>query len=1046
MLRTLLPLTVVLASLASSASAQTIGLLVGDTTLLPVSAGARVAIPLRLDLRDASGAPALSSVTGTVTWGAARLTFDSVRSANAALTLTTNTGSAASGAITLTATAPSALAISGPLVTLHFTATASTGGTRVRFTPTAAGHGAQSALAALRLRALDLCVAPPGRWGDVNDDATVNVVDAQQVARFQVGLSVANATALAARGDVNADGRVSVIDAQQVARFSVGLSVSGRMNAVLYVEPTAASLGVSPGVAPVVRAGEALEVAGDPRDGAGASLAGCAPVIFSSDAPGVATVTPTGTLAGVAPGMAWVTATASSGRVQQRLLVRVANASGVRVGEQPIPGGESHACALATSGAAHCWGANWDGQLGDGTFTNRSAPVPVGGGQTFVAVTAGSRHSCGVTATGAAHCWGGNFVAQLGDGTFTARTTPVPVQGGVAFAQVASSATSGHSCGINTAGAAYCWGANGSSQLGDGTTTTRTTPVLVGGGMTWVQVVVGGGHSCGLTVTGAAYCWGDNWGGQVGDGSTTRRAAPTLVTGGRAFVALTAGHTHSCGLAADGTAYCWGDNGGGWLGDGTRTNRQGPTAVAGGQRFRALNTNGQTTCGVTVAGTASCWGQGYLGQLANGQPHDLAAPVTLPGGLSWRAVGGGNSFTCGVTSGGAPLCWGHNGFGAVGTGSFSNRTVPFAVAGAPALTSVSAGGNHACGLTAAGAAYCWGFGRDGQLGDGSAGVIQVSPRLVAGGHSFRALSAGGLHSCALTQAGAAYCWGGNWSGELGDGTTSMPGVPAPVTGGLAFTGISAGASLHSCAVTQGGAAFCWGTNGSGQVGDGSTTLRTAPTAVATGVAFASVVAGQDHSCALTAAGAAYCWGSNSSGQLGDGTTTNRLTPVAVAGGLTFTRLALGQFHSCGLTPGGAMYCWGDNNYRGQLGDGTQVNRSTPTAVTGGLTFTGIAAGGLNSCGITAAGVLYCWGAPNSGVVGSGAPTWASPTPRIVSGGPALAAVSLGGSWDFWGFGCGLTTAGAPVCWGSNTHGQLGDGLALPWTPTAVSGGLVVRTP
>ena len=155
--------------------------------------------------------------------------------------------------------------------------------------------------------------------------------------------------------------------------------------------------------------------------------------------------------------------------------------------------------------------------------------------------------------------------------------------------------------------------------------------------------------------------------------------------------------------------------------------------------------------------------------------------------------------------------------------------------------------------------------------------------------------------------------------------------------------------LHTCELTNAGAAYCWGRNDSGQLGDGSFTNRATPVAVVGGLRFSALAAGGSHTCGLTSSGAAYCWGYNSEGELGNGSTTASATPVAVAGGLSFSALAPGVYHTCGLTSAGAAYCWGSNN------------GSIPVAVSGGLSFSALAAGALHTCGLTSAGAAYCWG-------------------------------------------------------------------------------------
>src|SRR5439155_1100776 len=182
-------------------------------------------------------------------------------------------------------------------------------------------------------------------------------------------------------------------------------------------------------------------------------------------------------------------------------------------------------------------------------------------------------------------------------------------------------------------------------------------------------------------------------------------------------------------------------------------------------------------------------------------------------------------------------------------------------------------------------------------------------------------------------------------GQLGDGTSGTDRLtPVAVSGGLTFAAVSAGQFYHTCGVTTSAAAYCWGQNGSGQLGSGTTTSSLIPVAVSGGLTFAAVSAGASETCGVTTSGAAYCWGYNGYGELGTGTTTGSLIPVAVSGGLTFAAVSVGGAgstigpHTCGVTPGGAAYCWGYNGY-GQLGDGTSgTNRLTPIAVSGGLTF------------------------------------------------------------------------------------------------------------
>ncbi len=357
----------------------------------------------------------------------------------------------------------------------------------------------------------------------------------------------------------------------------------------------------------------------------------------------------------------------------------------------------------------------------------------------------------------------------------------------------------------------------------------------------------------------------------------------------------------TCGLAPDGAAYCWGSNGSDILG-------VGPT---------------DETC-PTFAGIIPC------------SPR----PLAVRGGLTFATLSVGNGFTCGLDKGGAAYCWGLN-EGRLGTGDHLHRALPAAVVGGLTFTSVGTGGSHACGLTAAGAAYCWGANEYGQLGTAAVsdvcptrtltntneGPCSTTPVAVDGGLTFTSLAVpdAGWYTCGVIETGAAYCWGRNLFGELGNGvTTGDDPNPAPiaVSGGLNFASLSGG-DFHTCGVTVSGEAYCWGLNRKGQLGNGTGDRAdsTTPRLVSGGLVFRSVTAGDSYTCGIGTNDVAYCWGYNGEPTLGRETGDfNDPVPAAVAGGLLFASVSSSWFHTCGLTTGGVAYCWGDNEF-GQIGNG-----------------------------------------------------------------------------------------------------------------------------
>jgi alpha-tubulin suppressor-like RCC1 family protein len=196
------------------------------------------------------------------------------------------------------------------------------------------------------------------------------------------------------------------------------------------------------------------------------------------------------------------------------------------------------------------------------------------------------------------------------------------------------------------------------------------------------------------------------------------------------------------------------------------------------------------------------------------------------------------------------------------------------------LHSLAVGWNFTCGLDSDGHAFCWGDDTAGELGDGANDTDRRVPTPVVGGLSFTSIAAGNAHACGITVQGDAYCWGRNGSGQLGDGSTADHSSPGRVKGSAGFASITAG-GVHTCAVDTHGEAFCWGRNTYGQLGDGGTTDQTIPARVAGAHAFSSVRAFGSHTCGATVSGEAFCWGYNLDGQLGDGTRTHRTRPVYI---------------------------------------------------------------------------------------------------------------------------------------------------------------------
>ena len=245
-----------------------------------------------------------------------------------------------------------------------------------------------------------------------------------------------------------------------------------------------------------------------------------------------------------------------------------------------LTAGTAHTCAIAADSTAWCWGANGDGQLGDGTRQPRATPAAVSGGHKFVVLSAGGRHTCGVKSRGELFCWGANDDGQLGDGTTDARPAPTAITASIAGV----SAGTNHTCAVATNLVLACWGGNEDGQLGDSTTARRVRGVGVrgAGGFRATAVSAGERFTCALSPAAELYCWGRNADGQLGaPRSVGERSITPFRVGQLRAVAVAAGREHACAIQQDGRGACWGKNATGQLGNGSTAAAAGPATVAG---------------------------------------------------------------------------------------------------------------------------------------------------------------------------------------------------------------------------------------------------------------------------------------------------------------------------------------------------------------------------------------------------------------------------------------------------------------------------------
>ena len=340
-----------------------------------------------------------------------------------------------------------------------------------------------------------------------------------------------------------------------------------------------------------------------------------------------------------------------------------------------------------------------------------------------------------------------------------------------------------------------------------------------------VDIALGEAHTCALLDDSSVWCWGSNSVGEAGfEASDEQLLNPTKVELIGGVVDLDAGSLHTCALLDDGSVWCWGDNYNGQLGNGTFGNTDGPTRVDSAVRFVAISVGGNT-CGIDTASEVWCWGL-----VSSDEGWDYSASPQKVDNLSGvREVSVGGGHVCAVDDQNGLYCWGSNNQGQVGNGSRDGVPTPVPILSN--VAQVSAGGEYTCFVLLDERAGCWGVNSSFQLGNGN-----KKPRLTPivnnmfGPSQF--VSAGNLGSCSLKVNKRLWCWGKNESGQIGIGRTSPALVARPyqIKTKVRFQAVERG-HYHTCAISLTSQLFCWGNNYYGSVGDGTTLNRLIPTAV-----------------------------------------------------------------------------------------------------------------------------------------------------------------------------------------------------------------------
>jgi len=697
-----------------------------------------------------------------------------------------------------------------------------------------------------------------------------------------------------------------------------------------------------------------------------------------------------------------------------------------RCGFVEITTGRDHTCARRADGTVACWGGDYAGQLDGVLGPPQLTPIDVALPGPATTIDAGAFHTCALLGDGGVVCWGENSSGQLGDASGVAHGGIVQVLPAGSAAEL--SVGSYHACTRDTAGAVTCWGINVNGEIGTGALTAMEPPTPVAGITGALSIGTGHHESCAVLGDRTVKCWGANNDAQLGLGGTgASHSTPTVMPGLANIATMTGGGRHLCAVGTDGSVECAGKSNNGQTGIGSTSSSLNWTQPVAIGPVRQLATGSRHNCALLVDGRVQCWGRGSDGALGNGSLDSRAlAPVTVALPSTPIAIGGGYRHTCVLLADGTPRCWGSNDSGQLGDGTRSIVQAPVVVM--TGASSISAGVSGGCAMSAPGI-QCWGENEASLLGNNS---FVGSPTPVAVTLAGAAtVIAGGDHVCALDGTDQVFCWGSNWSSQLGTTAGADSSSPAlankPGIGSRAEIGVG---NSHTCGL-QSGSVLCWGFNFAGQLGDGTTT-GVGPVAAQGLTTVATLILGEHSSYAILADGTLRGWGDNSSGRLGDGTTTSRSVPTSIASAVVSpSRLAAARGHSCAIDNVGQAWCWGEND-SGQVGDGTTTQQLSPVKVVGLPAVKEIAVGIVHTCAMEASGTVWCWGNNELGELGD--TSWPGHgAPAVVAGLPPVIAISAHGY-----FTCAMTSNGDVWCWGENDKGQVGASVAHGTTPSAPS--------
>lgn len=645
-----------------------------------------------------------------------------------------------------------------------------------------------------------------------------------------------------------------------------------------------------------------------------------------------------------------------------------------------VAANENSAAALKTDGTIWCWGSNSNGMLGNGTESNSSDPVQEAtAAADWIEVSVGSTHMIALKADGTIWSWGSNNSGQLAIDTSENKSS-VPVQestGATDWAAVAAGDSASYA--IKKDGTLWAWGSNG-GKLADGTSASSSVPVQeFTESKEWRAVYVYKSHVVAIKKDGSLWSWGTNSDGQLGTGNKKDAYIPIReATKATDWVSAAPGRYHTTALKSDGTIWSWGDDKNLQFGDGIGISSLTPVQEAtDSTEWVYISSGEQVVTGIKADGSVYSWGLNASSQTGNGElginSSDYAVESNLPAFIEFAYSNTGNMM---IKEDGTLWGWGVNSDGNLGNGTKQQLNIPVQESTKSTdWVSISMGEQFSAGLKSDGTIWCWGSNGNGQLGvnpeETSSSLVPIQESTLA--TDWVALDAGYDHVVALKSDGTLWSWGANGNKQLAYDTGSENYSYIPVqeqTNATDWQAVAGGTS-YSAAIKTDGTIWSWGSNFSGNLGDNTTTESAVPVQEFTlSTDWVEVKIGMYQTVALKSDGTIWSWGSNNSGNLGTGNTNNSSVPLQEATSSTdWQSYAVGAEYTLAIKTDGTLWSWGNNSAR-QLGIGNVGwYMATPTQeITAADNWAKVyTAEGYSALAFKDDGTLWGWGSnANSG--------------------------------------------------------------------------------